>query len=115
MSWDTKDMAEALTTAEPSSETPVAQNTAAAPKKNPQEAGWVEKQPYDYDTYNKSSKELYDEGLAPGGLGAQDWASNAAKYEWDEEYGDVGPEFLELEKQLFGGENRMRTGIEFSK
>jgi ATP-dependent RNA helicase DDX3X len=115
MGWDTKDMAEALPTAKPSSEILVTQNTVAALKKNPQEAGWVEKQPYDYDTYNKSSKELLDEGVAPGGLGAQDWASNAAKYEWDEEYGDVGPAFPELEAQLFGGEFRMRTGIEFSK
>jgi ATP-dependent RNA helicase DDX3X len=114
MSWDTKDMAEALPTAKPSSEAPVAES-ATPPKKNPQEAGWVEKQPYNYDTYNKSSKELFDEGLAPGGLGAQDWASNAAKYEWDEEYGDVGPAFPELEAQLFSGELRMRTGIEFSK
>lgn len=114
MGWDTKDMAEALPTAEPSSEVPVGVDTPA-PKKNPQEAGWVAKQAYDYETYNKSSKELFDEGLAPGGLGAQDWASNAAKYEWDEEYGDVGPAFPELEAQLFGGELRMRTGIEFSK
>jgi ATP-dependent RNA helicase DDX3X len=114
MDWDTKDMAEALPTAEPSSEAPVG-GDATAPKKNPQEAGWVEKQAYDYETYNKSSKELFDEGLAPGGLGAQDWASNAAKYEWDEEYGDVGPAFPELELQLFGSEHRMRTGIEFAK
>lgn len=127
MSWDTKDMAEALLTAEPvaapvtapvsaPAAEPVAEATVAAvAKKNPQEVGWVEKQAYDYETYNKSSKELFDEGLAPGGLGAQDWASNAAKYEWDEDYGDVGPAFPDLEKQLFGGEHRMRTGIEFSK
>jgi len=114
MSWDTKGMAESLPTAEAATEAPAAV-AAAIPKKNPQEAGWVEKQAYDYETYNKSSKELFDEGLAPGGLGAQDWASNAAKYEWDEEYGDVGPAFPELELQLFGGEHRMRTGIEFSK
>jgi ATP-dependent RNA helicase DDX3X len=107
-------MAESLPTAETATEAPVSV-AAAIPKKNPQEAGWVEKQAYDYETYNKSSKELFDEGLAPGGLGAQDWASNAAKYEWDEEYGDVGPAFPELELQLFGGEHRMRTGIEFSK
>jgi ATP-dependent RNA helicase DDX3X len=114
MSWDTKDMTGALPATKPTSEDTVTEN-AAVPKKNPQEVGWVEKQPYDYDTYNKSSKELFDQGLAPGSLGAQDWASNAAKYEWDEEYGDVGPAFPELEAQLFGGEHHMRTGIEFSK
>ncbi len=107
-------MAEALPTAEPYLEAPVAVE-AAVTKKNPQEAGWVPKQAYDYEIYNKSSKELFDEGLAPGGLGADDWASNATKYEWDEEYGDVGPAFPELERQLFGSEFHMRTGIEFSK
>lgn len=121
MSWNIGDMAEAL----PTTEDVVAEDAPQGPtyryvaanteKKNPQEIGWVPKQGYDYDTYNKSSKELYDEGLAPGGLGAQDWASNAAKYEWNDEYGDVGPRFPELEAQLFGSEHRMRTGIEFSK
>jgi ATP-dependent RNA helicase DDX3X len=121
MTWEVGDMAEAL----PAIEDPVTEDAPEGPtyryiaanteKKNPQELGWVAKQEYDYDTYNKSSKELHDEGLAPGGLGAQDWASNAAKYEWDEEYGDVGPKFPELEKQLFGSEHCTRTGIEFSK
>ena len=107
-------MAEALPTAGSAAENP-ATIAADAVKKNPQEVGWVEKQAYDYDTYNKSSKELFDEGLATGGLGAEDWASNAAKYEWDKEYGDVGPAFPELEAQLFGGKFRMQSGIEFSK
>jgi ATP-dependent RNA helicase DDX3X len=38
----------------------------------------------------------------------------AAIYEWNDEYGDVGPRFEELEKQLFGSENHVKTGINFS-
>lgn len=106
-------MADALPTTDPSAEgSSFRYVPATMEKRNPMELGWVEKQQYDYETYNKTSKELYDEGLATGAL---DWASNAAKYEWDDEYGDVGPRFPELEKQLFGSEYRMRTGIEFSK
>lgn len=43
------------------------------------------------------------------------WASNAKKYEWSDEYGDVGPEFRDLELQLFHGEHINRTGIAFDK
>lgn len=82
--------------------------------KNPQAAGWVEKVNYDYELYNKSAKELKDESAASG-VTVGDWASNAAKYEWNEEYGDVGPKFKELEEQLFGSEFRMKKGIQFEK
>lgn len=43
------------------------------------------------------------------------WASNAKKYEWSDEYGDVGPVFRDLELQLFHGEHINRTGIAFDK
>ena len=82
--------------------------------KNPQKHGWVVKNAYDYDTYNKTTKELHEAdhsmGVETGG-----WASNAVVYEWNEEYGDVGPEFPLLEQQLFGGEFRMTQGINFAK
>ncbi len=52
-------MAEALpdTTAEQTAveQTP---DAPAAEKKNPQEYGWVATTKYDYETYNKSTKEL---------------------------------------------------------
>lgn len=115
--------------------------TAAVERKNPQEAGWVVAQKYDYDTYNKSTKEQADaraaageddaeddkksqrsnEGadpvtLAVGGLREGDWASNGAIYEWDEEYGDIGPRFADLEEQLFGNKNNhVRMGVSFDK
>jgi hypothetical protein len=34
-------------------------------------------------------------------------------YEWKEEYGDIGPRFEALEKELFGSEFHVRTGIKF--
>lgn len=109
--------------------------------KTPGEHGWANKKDaaYDYDTFNKSSKELADaltareggegEGEASadvsapdvepvgavGGLAPGQWANNAAVYEWDEEYGDVGPRFADLEKQLFGSEFHVKAGIQFDK
>jgi len=118
--WGTQEMAAALP-----------EITDAAPgegevSKNPREHGWVEKSSYDYETYNKSNKEIRDgaiittdgaEGPNPHAMGVETggWASNAAIYEWDDEYGDVGPEFPALEAQLFGGEFRMQTGVKFDK
>jgi hypothetical protein len=43
------------------------------------------------------------------------WAASAAKYEWKEEYGDVGPEVPELEKILFGDVFRNRQGASFDQ
>lgn len=87
--------------------------------KNPQEHGWVEKNEYDYSTYMKSSKELAEavatNESADLGVDVGDWASNAAIYNWDDDFGDVGPRHPELEAQLFGSENHVRTGIKFEK
>lgn len=92
----------------------------AAPTKNPQEHGWVAKTDYDYSTYMKSSKELAEaeataKESADLGVEVSGWASNAAIYDWDDDYGDVGPRHPELEAQLFGSENHVRMGIKFEK
>lgn len=109
----------------PSAESGTAQppnppETGTAQVKDPQEHGWVAKTDYDYSTYMKSSKELAEaEAVAKesGGHGVEvgGWASNAALYEWDDDYGDVGPSHPVLEKQLFGSENHVRMGIKFEK
>jgi ATP-dependent RNA helicase DDX3X len=52
---------------------------------------------------------------AVGGLQDGDWLSNAAVYEWNEDYGEVGPAFPELEKQLFGSDLHVNAGINFSQ
>jgi ATP-dependent RNA helicase DDX3X len=95
----------------------LAPNTQEAAAKNPQEHGWVAKTEYDYSMYMKSTKELMEAEAAAKaseqGVEVGGWASNAAIYEWDEDFGDVGPEHPELEKQLFGSENHVRVGIKF--
>ncbi|KAM0173584.1 hypothetical protein ACHAPF_006639 [Botrytis cinerea] len=131
--WETGDMAAALPD---TTETP---DVVTLERKNPQEAGWVVAKKYDYETYNKSTKEQAEaraavadgadpdvelaadaaedaepETLAVGGLRPGEWASSGAIYEWNEEYGDVGPKFPDLEDQLFGkNNNHVRQGLAF--
>ncbi|TKA81621.1 hypothetical protein B0A49_01255 [Cryomyces minteri] len=78
----------------------------AAATTKAREAGWAPTSAYDYDTYNASTKGDKD-GLGEVGPA---WASTAAKYEWNEEYGDVGPAVPALEAQLFNHEFVMRAG-----
>ncbi|TKA52778.1 hypothetical protein B0A55_12521, partial [Friedmanniomyces simplex] len=61
-------------------------------------AGWTEKTAFDYAQYNREGGDSHN------------WAGAAKKYEWKEEYGDVGPEIEELEKMLYGGEFQMHKG-----
>lgn len=58
---------------------------------------------------------LISSSFLEGGLGGGDWANKAPVYEWKDEYGDVGPRFEDLEKQLFGYENHVRQGIQFDR
>jgi ATP-dependent RNA helicase DDX3X len=93
--WGTAEMKAALTegATEPQPE-------PNKPKPTPN--GWVEARPYKYDEYGKD--------------GNHEWDSNAKVYEWDGETGDVGPEYPELELELFGApEARVSHGIDFSK
>lgn len=75
-------------------------------------AGWVEPEAYDYNAA----------AAPPGAQAVQDpneeapaWAHNASKYEWQEEYGDVGPRIQELEEELFRSEFLNRRGIKFEE
>ncbi|KAL9130039.1 MAG: hypothetical protein Q9217_001684 [Psora testacea] len=77
--------------------------------KRVREGGWVEPTEFDYAAYNASTKEEREAVEGPN------WASNATKYEWKDEYGDVAPEHAELEKMLFGDENQMKKGTEYDK
>ncbi|KAI5296682.1 hypothetical protein KEM52_000006 [Ascosphaera acerosa] len=58
---------------------------------------------------------------APGAVARDDdamqpeWASSAAKYEWREEFGDVGPRNEALEKMLFHSDLISRAGASFDK
>jgi ATP-dependent RNA helicase DDX3X len=80
--------------------------------------GWIAPEQYDYSKYMPA---VPDQGVSEAtehGQGPQEvleWASNAMKYEWSDEYGDVGPENLELEKMLFHSDLITRAGIKFEK
>lgn len=116
MSFDAGDMVEALP--DISNEKPA----APGPPKD-QEAfeaarqkGWVAPTAYDYSS-NKNTAPAVATGIdgdaaaaAAEGFAPQ-WAHQAEKYEWKEEYGDVGPRVPALEQQLFESELIMRKGI----
>jgi hypothetical protein len=68
-------------------------------KDKAQEAGWVGTVPVNYNL-QQSSRE--DELTA--------YAASSAVYEWDDEYGDVGPEIPQLEEQLYNNAFRLRQG-----
>lgn len=119
--WGTQDMAAALPDVGAPAALIEAPTVAEGP--TPQEHGWVTPQSYDYATYGKSNKELSDAKAAfesaaadyqAGGI-HQDWAGNAVVYEWKDEFGDVGPRFPDIESQLFGDDNHVKSGIKFSE
>ncbi|KAL1843933.1 hypothetical protein VTJ49DRAFT_6876 [Mycothermus thermophilus] len=64
---------------------------------------WVDPTPYNYAEFTTEKA-------------GHEWDANTARYEWNDEYGDVGPEFPALELQLFGDPStRGKKGIDFSK
>ncbi|KAL3426064.1 DEAD/DEAH box helicase [Phlyctema vagabunda] len=131
--WETTDMAAALP--DPAVDGTVAAANQDGSEPTPARAvrpGWGAQVPYNYALYNQSGRPAA-EGAAPthdtGAEGvnysiplapdqamvaAGEWASNAQVYEWCDEFGEVGPAFPELENMLFGDENHVQTGINFS-
>ncbi len=120
--WGTEDMAASLPTPEGAA---IASKSSAL---TPQQFGWAAKVGYDYATYSKTTKELSEEAQgapepvedeehagAVGGILPGQWANNAAVYMWDDDFGDVGPRFPQLEQQLFGSEFHVKSGIQFEK
>ncbi|KAL8842083.1 MAG: hypothetical protein Q9170_000687 [Blastenia crenularia] len=43
------------------------------------------------------------------------WAANARRYEWSDDYGDVGPADDELEKMLYHATDKVEVGAQFQK
>ncbi|KAI9858300.1 MAG: hypothetical protein M1813_007575 [Trichoglossum hirsutum] len=67
-----------------------------------QPVGWVERQKFDYEAYTAER----------GTLGS---VGNETRYEWKDEYGDVGPRVPAIEKALFEGDSIMTAGDELNK
>ncbi|KAJ5555042.1 DEAD/DEAH box RNA helicase [Penicillium sp. DV-2018c] len=59
--------------------------------------GWTERVPYAYAELANNKDH-------------RDWASVAVRYEWKDDYGDVGPAVPELEEQLFRSDYISRAG-----
>ncbi len=74
-------------------------------KERARPVGWVEPVAYNYDVYNANTPEARI--AIENSVDAAAWASGAEKYEWSDEYGDVGPAIPALEAQLFNSDRVM--------
>jgi ATP-dependent RNA helicase DDX3X len=112
MSTNSLDMGDVVTALNDA--TKVANNST--PAKNEEahalarDKGWAEPQEFDYDAYNASDKVTGTDQVTKDG-----WSHNAEKYEWKEEYGDVGPPSADLEAQLFRSKLINRQGLKFDR
>ncbi|KAF2659304.1 P-loop containing nucleoside triphosphate hydrolase protein [Lophiostoma macrostomum CBS 122681] len=80
----------------------LAENLAALKEK-----GWNNPIPFNYEA-------VVGAAVKPEGADAGDepaWLGSAAVYEWDDDFGEIGPENAALEEQLFRGEHLMKAGI----
>ncbi|KAJ5288649.1 hypothetical protein N7478_001679 [Penicillium angulare] len=73
------------------------ENPADTSNVEARKGAWRDPTPFNYDSYGDKEN--------------QDWAGAAVRYEWKEEFGDVGPRNEELEKQLFEGDLIPRAGM----
>lgn len=102
--------------AEMTGDTSEAKPAAGSPQTNEEAAeearkkGWTAPTQYDYTKYNAAPPK---EGEAQDDQ--PEWAGTAAKYEWSDEYGDIGPPNKELEQMLFHGDYINRTGLKIEK
>ncbi|KAF2741328.1 putative DEAD/DEAH box RNA helicase [Polyplosphaeria fusca] len=68
------------------------------------EAGWSNPVPFNYETVTGGTA-APDETRNEAG-----WLANAAIYQWEDDYGDVGPRNDELERVLYHDADQMRAG-----
>ncbi|KAJ5885076.1 DEAD/DEAH box RNA helicase [Penicillium taxi] len=67
--------------------------------KPPQQRGWIEPSAYDYESFAQH-----------GATASAMWAGGAARYEWQDDFGDIAPRDLQLEEELFNGNNSSSAG-----
>lgn len=80
------------------------------------EKGWAAPEGYDYTKYTAEPLPKPAEEQEQGEQGElPEWAAKAAKYEWKDEFGDVGPHIPELEEMLFRSEFINRAGLKLGK
>lgn len=115
-SFGTEDMAAALPevsdAAEATEATQVVSRLDQEAANLARDKGWAEPEKYDYSRYAGPTGDPADRSHSFDGT---PWASDARKYEWKEEYGEVGPEDEELEKMLYRHDLINRAGVKFDK
>ncbi|KAA8645800.1 hypothetical protein EYZ11_011205 [Aspergillus tanneri] len=88
------------------------QNKKAEAASAAREKGWAEPEGYDYSMYNNIVPPIDKPAEVPSPeRQLPEWAAKAAKYEWNDEYGDIGPKNEELEEMLFRNEYINRAGL----
>jgi ATP-dependent RNA helicase DDX3X len=112
--WGTGAMSEALPAAK---EADVSLNTE---QNTPVQNGDAQPEPpkgYDASRGRWTEPQAIDYTSMAAGNDAQTWGCNARAYAWQDEYGDVGPKYPELELELFGEPHTRheRTGLDFSR
>lgn len=106
-------------TSQPEDASDSALASKAAKNKEASEAarakGWTEPAEYDYSKY--VAEDATATATVPAVVPEEnlpEWAAGAAKYEWNDEFGDIGPANPELEKMLFHNDYINRTGLKLS-
>lgn len=77
--------------------------------------GWAEPSSYNYEEYGKQEYGKPEQDATVVDSTMPVWGHNAQKYEWKEEYGDVGPRNEELEEMLYRSEFIPRQGLKFDE
>jgi ATP-dependent RNA helicase DDX3X len=106
--FETSEMSEAIDEAANSNGRMNAEAAAVA-----REKGWIEPEKYDYDKYSAPNRVENPSGEGEAVVEDVEWASSAAKYEWNDEFGDIGPADHQLECMLFHSDLISRVGIKF--
>ncbi|KPI44667.1 ATP-dependent RNA helicase ded1 [Cyphellophora attinorum] len=99
----TEDMAEALPTTDGPPKDQEAYDRA-------REKGWSAPEPSNYPAENGTEAQSNEVPFVE-----EAWMHSAQKYEWSEEFGDVGPKITELEAQLFNPDLKPVKGNLFEK
>ena len=87
-----------------------------AARERVKEANWGVQEGFNYAKYNAGPRDKTapaSESDQPQG-NASSWFANAVKYEWNDDYGDIGPQHEALEKMLFGDPDKVEQGKKFS-
>ncbi|KAF5017981.1 hypothetical protein F66182_10050 [Fusarium sp. NRRL 66182] len=109
--WGPSTIMEAL----PASEKAVNGHTSESKEKGSTQKG--EAQGYDASKGKWVAPQAIDYTSMASGPLEQGWGCQARAYVWQDEFGDVGPKYPELELELFGDPSlrHARTGLDFSQ